>query len=144
MLLVHFSTVPVLLRVAAVWQVIFHHYVKDLEAVQAQYEAFKHKPPVARNMPPIAGNIMWSRQLLRRIEEPMQHFAQNKALMAMKESKKVIKMYNRVSYSCSGAIWHARLLSRLDFACFNLAGVCRCVASAAQHACVNSRFTLIL
>lgn len=82
---------------AYVRQVIFHHYVKDLEAVQAQYEAFKHKPPVARNMPPIAGNIMWSRQLLRRIEEPMQHFAQNKALMAMKESKKVIKMYNRVS-----------------------------------------------
>jgi dynein heavy chain len=90
--------------VAAGWQVIFHHYVKDLEAVQAQYEAFKHKPPVARNMPPIAGNIMWSRQLLRRIEEPMQHFAQNKALMAMKESKKVIKMYNRVSGSCM--TWH--------------------------------------
>lgn len=78
-------------------QVIFHHYVKDLEAVQTQYETFKHKPPVPRNAPPIAGNIMWSRQLLRRIEEPMQLFAQNKTLMAMKESKKVIKMYNRVS-----------------------------------------------
>jgi hypothetical protein len=89
--------ISVLHAVVLLLQVIFHHYVKDLEAVQAQYEAFKHKPPVARNMPPIAGNIMWSRQLLRRIEEPMQHFAQNKALMAMKESKKVIKMYNRVS-----------------------------------------------
>jgi hypothetical protein len=83
--------------------------VKDLEAVQAQYEAFKHKPPVARNMPPIAGNIMWSRQLLRRIEEPMQHFAQNKALMAMKESKKVIKMYNRVSTQAQG-LFRKRLL----------------------------------
>jgi hypothetical protein len=30
-------------------------------------------------------------------------------LMAMKESKKVIKMYNRVSCSC--AVWHARLPS---------------------------------
>lgn len=72
--------------------------MKDLEAVQSQYETFKHKPPVPRNAPPIAGNIMWSRQLLRRIEEPMQHFAQNKVLMGMKESKKVIKMYNRVSW----------------------------------------------
>lgn len=62
-----------------------------------QYEAHKHKPPVPRNAPPIAGNIMWSRQLLQRIEEPMQLFAQNKSLMAMKESKKVIKTYNRVS-----------------------------------------------
>jgi len=72
-------------------------YARDLEAVQVQYEAHKHKPPVPRNAPPIAGNIMWSRQLLRRIEEPMQLFAQNKSLMAMKESKKVIKTYNRVS-----------------------------------------------
>ena len=40
---------------------------------------------------------MWSRQLLSRIEEPMQLFAKNKSLMAMKESKKVIKLYNRVS-----------------------------------------------
>lgn len=78
------------------YQVIFQHYARDLEAVQAQYEANKHKPPVPRNAPPIAGNIIWARQLLRRIEEPMQRFAQNKQLMAMKESKKVIKTYNRV------------------------------------------------
>jgi dynein heavy chain, axonemal len=78
-------------------QVIFQHYVRDLEAVQVQYETYKHKPPVPRNAPPIAGNIMWSRQLLRRIEEPMQRFAQNKAMMMLKDSKKVIKMYNRVS-----------------------------------------------
>lgn len=32
---------------------------------------------------------MWARQLLRRIEQPMQRFAGNKALMAQKESRKV-------------------------------------------------------
>lgn len=89
--------------VAVCWlcvvQVIFQHYARDLEAVQAQYEAQKHNPPVPHNVPPTAGNIMWSRQLLSRIEEPMQLFAQNKPLMAMKESKKVIKLYNRVSHS---------------------------------------------
>lgn len=77
-------------------QVIFQHYARDLEAVQVQYEAQKHNPPVPHNVPPTAGNIMWARQLLSRIEEPMQLFAQNKPLMAMKESKKVIKLYNRV------------------------------------------------
>lgn len=76
---------------------IFQHYARDLDAVQAQYEAQKHNPPVPHNVPPTAGNIMWSRQLLSRIEEPMQLFAQNKSLTAMKESKKTIKLYNRVS-----------------------------------------------
>lgn len=78
-------------------QVIFQHYARDLESVQAQYEAQKHNPPVPHNVPPTAGNIMWSRHLLCRIEEPMNRFAQNKSLMATKESKKVIKLYNRVS-----------------------------------------------
>ncbi len=70
-------------------------------SLQALYENNKHKPPVPRNAPPIAGNIMWARQLLRRIEEPMTRFATNKALMAQKESKKVIKTYNRVRDSGS-------------------------------------------
>jgi hypothetical protein len=95
------------MSVAVCWlcvlQVIFQHYVRDLEAVQAQYEAQKHNPPVPHNVPPTAGNIMWSRQLLSRIEEPMQLFAQNKPLMAMKESKKVIKLYNRVRPSSGAA-----------------------------------------
>lgn len=83
-------------HVCLLLQVIFQHYARDLEAVQAQYEAQKHNLPVPHNVPPTAGNIMWSRQLLSRIEEPMQLFAKNKSLMAMKESKKVIKLYNRV------------------------------------------------
>jgi hypothetical protein len=78
-------------------QVIFQHYARDLEGVQAQYEAHKHAPPLPHNVPPTAGSIMWSRHLLTRIEGPMQTFAPNKALMGLKESKKVIRLYNRVS-----------------------------------------------
>jgi dynein heavy chain len=35
------------------------------------YERNKEAPPIARNAPPVAGNILWARQLLRRIEAPM-------------------------------------------------------------------------
>ena len=76
--------------------VIFQNYARDLEMVQKLYEKNKYEPPVPRNSPPVAGCIMWARQLLRRIEQPMQKFAQNKALMASKESKKIVKTYNKV------------------------------------------------
>ena len=35
------------------------------------YEERKGEPPIARDMPPVAGKIAWSRQLSRKIEEPM-------------------------------------------------------------------------
>lgn len=56
---------------AAKYQLVFQSYGRDLEAVQALYEKHKMAPPLPRNAPPVAGNIQWSRQLLRRIETPM-------------------------------------------------------------------------
>ena len=77
--------------------IIFHNYGLDLTAVQEIYEKFKHNPPIARNMPPVAGNIMWARHLLKRIEDPMQRFEGNASVLASKESKKIIKTYNKVA-----------------------------------------------
>lgn len=87
---------------------IFQNYAKDLDAVQKLYEKNKYEPPVPRNAPPVAGNIMWARQLLRRIEAPMQRFAQNKNLLAAKESKKIIKTYNKVAKALIEfeTLWH--------------------------------------
>lgn len=59
----------------AKYLVIFQHYGQDLEEVQRLYERHKHAPPLPRNSPPVAGNIMWARQLLRRIEVPMKRWA---------------------------------------------------------------------
>ena len=67
--------------------VIFHNYGLDLETVQRLYEKQKHAPPHVRNAPPVTGNILWSRQLMRRIEEPMGKFQANQNLMTTKESK---------------------------------------------------------
>ena len=65
----------------AKYNVIFRNYGADLEAVQKIYEKQKHNPPLPRNAPPVAGDILWARQLLRRIEEPMRHFAKNETIM---------------------------------------------------------------
>jgi len=96
--------------------VIFQNYAQDLEAVQKLYEKNKYEPPIPRNAPPVAGNIMWARQLLRRIESPMQKFAQNKNLMSTKESKKIVKMYNKVAKALIEfeTLWHQAWIRSIE------------------------------
>jgi dynein heavy chain len=90
------------------YMVIFHNYGLDLETVQKLYEKYKNNPQMARNSPPVAGNIQWARLLLRRIEEPMRKFQTNKVIMSTKESKKVIKTYNKVARALIEfeTLWH--------------------------------------
>lgn len=40
--------------------------------VRQVYERDKRNPPVNRNLPPVTGKIMWARQLLKRIESPLE------------------------------------------------------------------------
>ena len=78
------------------YAVIFDNFGQDVLAVQYLYEKNKMAPPVIRNSAPIAGNVMWARQLLRRIEDPMKMFKNNKALMNTKDARKICKLYNKV------------------------------------------------
>eukprot|EP01028_Stygiella_incarcerata_P006636 TRINITY_DN270_c0_g1_i1.p1 TRINITY_DN270_c0_g1~~TRINITY_DN270_c0_g1_i1.p1 ORF type:complete len:4523 (-),score=1222.92 TRINITY_DN270_c0_g1_i1:192-13760(-) len=100
------------------YMVIFHNYGLDLENVQKAYERFKHNPPIVRNAPPVTGNIMWARQLLRRIEVPMRRFQVNEAVMETKESKKIIKTYNRVARALVEfeTLWHYAWMKSIDTA----------------------------
>ena len=80
------------------YMVIFHNYGLDLENVQKTYDRQKHAPPMVRNITPVSGSITWGRQLLRRIESPMQNFKENKSIMgSQKESKKIIRTYNKIA-----------------------------------------------
>lgn len=98
--------------------VIFQNYGLDLDTVQKQYEKHKSAPPIPRNVPPVAGQIMWSRQLLRRIEAPMRKFNQNKAIMSTKESKRIVKTYNKVACTLLEfeMLWHQAWLKSVDTA----------------------------
>lgn len=76
---------------------IFQTYGLELEKVQQLYEQEKKDPPIPRNLPPVSGNIHWSRHLLKRIEEPMKQFELNQNVLANKDAKRIIKMYNKVA-----------------------------------------------
>lgn len=50
---------------------MFQNEIGDL---RDRYNEERQNPLVPRNMPPVAGRIMWIRQLYARIEEPMNIF----------------------------------------------------------------------
>lgn len=64
------------------FMIIFQNYGIDLSMVQDLYEKYRSAPPVARNLSPVAGNILWSRNLLQRIEEPMRKFEDHPNVLA--------------------------------------------------------------
>jgi dynein heavy chain len=76
--------------------IIFLNYGLELERTQQLYKKLKQNPPISHNMPPMAGNITWSRHLLKRIKEPMKHFKANQNVLAGKDAKKIIEMYNKI------------------------------------------------
>ncbi|NWW66587.1 DYH8 protein, partial [Ifrita kowaldi] len=77
---------------------ILQHYVADLEATKKLYQAQKDDPPLARNMPPIAGKILWVRQLFRRVNEPISYFHKHSDILASPEGKAVVQSYNKLAY----------------------------------------------
>ncbi|KAM6184114.1 dynein axonemal heavy chain 8 isoform 2-T2 [Erethizon dorsatum] len=77
---------------------ILQCYVAELEATKKLYHSQKDDPPLARNMPPIAGKILWVRQLYRRINEPINYFFKNSEILSSSEGKAVIRQYNRISF----------------------------------------------
>uniref|UniRef100_A0A8D0G5C6 Dynein axonemal heavy chain 8 n=1 Tax=Sphenodon punctatus TaxID=8508 RepID=A0A8D0G5C6_SPHPU len=77
---------------------ILQHYIAELEATKKLYQAQKDDPPLARNMPPVAGKILWVRQLFRRISEPINYFYKNSDILTSPEGKAVVRSFNKISY----------------------------------------------
>ena len=81
----------------AKYTILFQNYGGEIQSVEDQYQRFKTIPPIIRNMPTVSGSITWSRHLFHRISGPMEQFPQD--LIKSKESRKYVKMYNRIGYT---------------------------------------------
>uniref|UniRef100_A0A8C6VE80 Dynein axonemal heavy chain 5 n=1 Tax=Naja naja TaxID=35670 RepID=A0A8C6VE80_NAJNA len=85
------------LGIANKYQIILQNYDRDIEMVSKLYSKHKNDPPLARNLPPMAGKILWARQLFHRIQEPMNLFQKHSMVLQTEEAKPIIRNYNRVA-----------------------------------------------
>ncbi|KAJ7395639.1 hypothetical protein BTVI_152782 [Pitangus sulphuratus] len=79
------------------YQKIFQKYGHDIETVGKIYSRHKQDPPLARNLPPIAGKILWARHLFHRIQEPLKTFQRHPAVLQTPDGKHIIRNYNKVA-----------------------------------------------
>jgi len=79
------------------YRLLIERFEKDLQFVQKEYNERKDSPPLARNLPPVSGRIVWCRQLYRHLSEPVDAFQSRPDLMALPETRRAIKVYNRLA-----------------------------------------------
>mmetsp|Transcript_11859 Transcript_11859/g.17623 ORF Transcript_11859/g.17623 Transcript_11859/m.17623 type:complete len:4548 (-) Transcript_11859:28-13671(-) len=98
-------------------KIIFNNYGRDVENVKQIYERYKKSPPLARTAPPVAGNIAWARQLLRKIEEPMKLFEKT-SVIRTKDAKRIIKLYNKLAVALVqfDGLWYQRWIEAMKTA----------------------------
>lgn len=93
-------------------------YEDDVERIGEIYEAEKSKPPIVRNVPPIAGAVSWVRQLLNRIEQPMNILSSKSTVNQLREFRRIIRSYNRLAETLVTfeSLWLQRLKRDVDIA----------------------------
>lgn len=74
----------------------------DLKTVQELFLAYRDSPPIASNLPPIAGALTWNRGLYERIKIPMDKLAMlDKSVLEREEAKEVKKLFDAINGSLS-------------------------------------------
>lgn len=83
------------LGVNELFKALLKSFGKDIEMIKRLYNTHRSDPPVPRDVPPVAGKILWARQLSRKLQEPMDIFMTKPECMRSDEAKKVIRNYNQ-------------------------------------------------
>ncbi|CAJ1081553.1 dynein axonemal heavy chain 5 isoform X1 [Xyrichtys novacula] len=85
---------------------LLQRYSRELELLRKTYQRQRESPPLGRNLPPVAGRILWCRQIFRKIEAPMLILKKKLDVLKGPEMTKVIRSYNRLA----GVLLHYELV----------------------------------
>ncbi|KAG8582082.1 hypothetical protein GDO81_007910 [Engystomops pustulosus] len=95
---------------------VFDWFYLELKDVQSVYETFKDEPVLPRNMPSTVGAIVWSRQLMSKIENTMKAFKNVRIVATCLTYSDTIKLYNRIASSLVSYedMWYQKWKSQID------------------------------
>ena len=96
-------------------RLVYQTYRQELLSIQDMYEKCKANPPIGRDCSPVVGSIHWSRNLLRRVEEPIKALGEaGKALAA--DDKATVRLHNRLATRLIEfeTIWYQAWISSID------------------------------
>lgn len=68
----------------------------EIEEVRNRYNQDRSNPEIPRNVPMISGRILWIKQLMKRVEVPMEVYKSRCKVMSHEKMQKCIKMYNAI------------------------------------------------
>ncbi|XP_071995855.1 dynein axonemal heavy chain 8 isoform X2 [Engystomops pustulosus] len=76
---------------------ILQCYMKMLQSTKEVYDAHKEDSLVVRSMSPVAGRIVWSRQLFRKINYHITYLKNNSDILSSPGGDRAVQLYNSIA-----------------------------------------------
>ncbi|XP_049799902.1 dynein axonemal heavy chain 8-like [Schistocerca nitens] len=80
---------------------VLEKFQNQINDVKERYRSEWEAPPIPHNMPPVAGRVVWLRQLLDRVEQPMKIFEANEQVMKSSSARRAAKLYDELAEKLS-------------------------------------------
>ncbi|KAL0235863.1 hypothetical protein GEMRC1_002445 [Eukaryota sp. GEM-RC1] len=75
---------------------VYDVFLSILTRVEEDFNNFNETPVIDRDVPDIAGSIVWSKRLLDQVEGPVNELSAIQALFEQDQFSKIIKLYNKL------------------------------------------------
>ncbi|RVE46462.1 hypothetical protein evm_008872 [Chilo suppressalis] len=72
-------------------------YTSEIESIRDRYNEERENPELPRNMPPVAGRVMWIRFYDKNIKGPMEEFKKQELIITHMNTQRCIKLFNVMS-----------------------------------------------
>ncbi|XP_028156116.1 dynein heavy chain 8, axonemal [Ostrinia furnacalis] len=76
---------------------LISNYTAEIESIRDRYNEERENPELPRNMPPVAGRVMWIRFYDKNIKGPMEEFKKHHEVITHMNTQRCIKLYNVMS-----------------------------------------------
>ncbi|KAL0851104.1 hypothetical protein ABMA28_006975, partial [Loxostege sticticalis] len=76
---------------------LISNYTDEIESIRDRYNEERENPELPRNMPPVAGRVMWIRFYDKNIKRPMEEFKKHHEVITHMNTQRCIKLYNVMS-----------------------------------------------